>query len=82
MYYTPVPSDTHNTALQVMTSTLDRAQLLDYTRAGVRHHLKSAMGVDLRRTYIKFNLVCAYVKWNVVRSASVCGPFNVRSIVV
>ena len=31
-----------STALQVMASTLDRAQLLDYTRAGVRRYLKSA----------------------------------------
>ena len=31
-----------STALQVMASTLDRAQLLDYTRAGVRHYSKSA----------------------------------------
>ena len=31
-----------STAVQVMASTLDRDQLLDYTRAGVRHHLKSA----------------------------------------
>ena len=31
-----------STALQVMASTLDRAQLLDYTRAGVRRYSKSA----------------------------------------
>ena len=71
-----------STALQVMASTLVHAQLLDYTQAGVRHHLKSAMGVDLRRTYVKFNLVCAYVKRTVlctVHSASVRGPFNIRS---
>ena len=43
----------HSTALQVMDSTLDRAQLLDCTRAGVRRHLKSAMSVDLRRTYVR-----------------------------
>ena len=30
-----------STALQVMASTLDRAQLLDYTRAGVRRYSKS-----------------------------------------
>ena len=29
-------------ALQIMASTLDRAQLLDYTRAGVRRYSKSA----------------------------------------
>ena len=64
-----------------MASTLDRAQLLNYTRAGVGRHLKSAMGVDLRRIYVKFNLVFVYVKRNdscVVRSASECGPFNRR----
>ena len=31
-----------STALQVMASTLDRTQLLDYTRAGVRRYSKSA----------------------------------------
>ena len=31
-----------STALQVMASTLDRAQLLDYTRVGVRRYSKSA----------------------------------------
>ena len=31
-----------STALQVMASTLDHTQLLDYTRAGVRRDLKSA----------------------------------------
>ena len=31
-----------STALQVMASTLDRAQLLDYTRAGLRRYSKSA----------------------------------------
>ena len=31
-----------STALQVMASTLDRAQLLDYTRAGVRRYSKPA----------------------------------------
>ena len=30
-----------STALHVMASTLDRAQLLDYTRAGVRRYSKS-----------------------------------------
>ena len=64
-----------------MASTLDCAQLLDYTRVGVRRHLKSAKDVDRHRTYVKFNLVRAYVKRNVmytVRSASVRGPFNIR----
>ena len=46
-----------STALQVMASTLDYPQLLDYTWAGMRHHLKSTMGVDLRRAYVKYNLV-------------------------
>ena len=32
-----------STALQVMASTLDRKQLLDYTLAGIRRYLKSAM---------------------------------------
>ena len=71
-----------STALQVMASTLDRAQLLDYARAGVRCHLKSAKDVDRRRTYEKLNLVHAYVKWNepcMVRSVSVRGPFDIRS---
>ena len=52
----------------------DLAQLLDYTREGVRRHLKSTMGVDLRRTYVKFNLVRTYVKRSepcTVRSKSV-----------
>ena len=31
-----------STALQVMASTLDRAELLDFTRAGVRRYSKSA----------------------------------------
>ena len=39
--FAPIPSDSRSTALQVMASTLDHAQLLDYTRAGVRHYLKS-----------------------------------------
>ena len=66
-----------------MASTVDQAQLLDYTRAGVRRHLKSAIGVDRQRTYVKFNLVGTYVN----DPFSVCAwsvqyPFKVRSIVV
>ena len=41
-FFAPVPSASRSTALQVMASTLDRAQLLDYTRAGVRRYSKSA----------------------------------------
>ena len=70
-----------STFLQVMASTLDHAQLLDYTRAGVRCHLKSTMDVYRRRTYVKFNLVRAHVKRNgtcTVHSVSVSGPFNSR----
>ena len=69
-----------STALQVMASTLDRAQLLDYTRAGVR------------RTSIKFNcntrVVCIRKTDRTVhcpfsvRAWSVQYPFEVRSIVV
>ena len=76
-------------ALQVMASTLDCAHRRNYTRAGVRRHLKSATGVDLRRTYAKFYCVVrAYVKQtgpymvqsasNMVRSISIQSPFNSR----
>ena len=41
-FFAPVPFASRSTALQVMASTLDRAQLLDYTRAGVRRYSKSA----------------------------------------
>ena len=75
-----------STALQVMGSTLDRAHLLDYTRAGVRHDLKSATDIYMCCKRIKFNcntcVVRTYVKRNelcTVRSASVRGPFNIRS---
>ena len=47
-----------------MASTLDHAQHLDHTQAGERRHLKSEMDVDLRPIYVKFNLVCEYVKRN------------------
>ena len=76
-----------STTLQVMASTLDCAQLIDYTRAGMRRHLKSAMDIDWCRTYVKFNLVFAYIKRNgpwtvqspcVVHSISVPSPFNSR----
>ena len=67
--------------VRVRASTLDRAQLLDYTRAGVRRHLKSAMDVDRHRPYVKFNLVCAYVN-GTDRAWSVQRPCVVRSIVV
>ena len=78
-----------STALQVMASTLNRSQLLDYTRAGVRRNLKFVKDVDWHRTYVKFNLVCAYVKRNgpcmvcpfSVRAWAVQYPFKVRSIV-
>ena len=43
-----------STALQVMTSTLDRTQLLDYTMAGVRRYLKSTTNTCLCM-HIKFN---------------------------
>ena len=39
--FAPAPFDSRSTALQVMASTLDRAQLLDYKRAGVKRYLKS-----------------------------------------
>ena len=81
--FAPVPSDSRSTALQVMASTLDRAQLLDYTRAGV--WLFEIRDRYLRCTRIKFNcnmrVVRTYVKQNgpcTVRSASVRGPFNSR----
>ena len=42
--FAPVPSDSLvSTALQVMASTLDHAQLLGLTWAGARRYLKSMM---------------------------------------
>ena len=52
-FFAPVPSDSRSTALQVMASTLDRAQLLDYTRAGM--WLFEIRDRYLRCTRIKFN---------------------------
>ena len=49
-FFAPVPSDSRSTALQVMASALDRAQLLDYTRAGVWRYLKSATDTCVVRT--------------------------------
>ena len=40
-----------STALHVMASTLDRAQLLDYTRAGVRRYSKSATDTCVVHAY-------------------------------
>ena len=87
-FFVPVPSDSRSTALQVMASTLNRAQLLGYTRAGVRRYSKSATDTCTYMccTCIKFNcnmrVVRTYVKRNgpcTVSSASVRGPFNIRS---
>ena len=82
-----------STALQVMASTLDRAQLLDYTRAGVRRYSKSATDtVYMRFTRIKFNCNTRIVRIRKTERTvhgpfSVCAwsvqyPFKVRSIVV
>ena len=61
-------------------------QLLDYTRAGMRRYSNSATDTYMRCTRIKFNcnmrVVRTYVKRNgpcTVHSASVRGPFNIRS---
>ena len=61
-----------STALQVMASTLDHAQLLDYTQRGVRRYLKSTTDTCVVRSKILIvtRVVCTYVKRN--------GPCTVR----
>ena len=70
-----------STALQFMASTLHRAQLLNYTRAGVRRYSKSETDTYMRCTRITFNCNTrvVHVKRNgpcTVRSTSVRGPFK------
>ena len=66
--FAPVPSNSGITALQVIASTVDHAQLLDYTQASVRRYLKSMTDTRVVRTHVKFNcnthVVHTYVKRN------------------
>ena len=65
-----------STALQVMATTLDCAQLLDYTRAGMRRYSKSA--TYMRCTRMKFNCNTRVVRIRKTER-TVHGPFSVRA---
>ena len=67
-----------STALQVMASTLDRAQLLDYTRAGVRRYSKSATDTCIVYINIKFNCNTCVVHIRKTER-TMHGPFSIRA---
>ena len=67
-----------STALQFMASTLHRAQLLNYTRAGVRRYSKSATDTYMRCTHITFNCN-THVVYTRKTERTMHGPFNVRA---